>query len=195
MLQINCTLVGVADLMFSKYVPEGKRDDETHDQREHRTWKQKVSVTSGGECFLQPFALKNCLESAAKWLSLKIPGERNKTFTKRFLSGILVTDKLMLTDASGRQLTMDDIDPMELFVPSDGVRGSGKRVIKVFPTLHEWQAEASVIVFDNKITEDVFDRHIDAAGKFIGLGAMRVGNGGINGRFACEDLSSEEVGS
>lgn len=195
MLNVNCTLAGMSDLMFSKYVPDPKRDDETHDQRERRTWKSKVSVDDKGRCFLQPFSLKNCLESAAKWLSLKIPGERNKTFTKRFLSGILVVDKLMLTDEAGRQLTMEDIDPMELFVPSDGVRGSGKRVIKVFPTLHNWRCDASVIVFDNLITEDVMARHLDAAGKFIGLGAMRVQNGGINGRFAVEDLVSEEVES
>jgi len=213
MLQVTFTLAGVSDLMFSKYVAEKKRDDETHDQHERRTWPQKVAVTDDGQCFLQPFALKNCLESAAKWLSLKIPGERNKTFTKRFLSGILVSEKLLLTNAKGKPLTMGDvstrlmervstgivdhgdIDPMELFVPSDGVRGSGKRVIKVFPTLHEWQAAAEIVVFDNKITEEVMHRHLEAAGKFIGLGAMRAGNGGINGRFSVEDLKAEKVES
>ena len=192
MLQVTCTLNGVSDLMFSKYVPEQKRDDETHDQRERRTWPQKVAVTDAGQCFLQPFALKNCLESAAKWLSLKIPGERSKTFTKRFLSGVLVTEKLLLADGNGG-LSMDDIDPMELFVPSDGVRGSGKRVIKMFPTLHSWQCEASLLVFDNKITEDVMARHLDAAGKFIGMGAMRAENGGINGRFSVADLVCDEI--
>lgn len=195
MLQVTCTLNGVSDLMFSRHVPETKRDDETHDQKERRTWEQKVSLTPDGKCFLQPFALKNCLESAAKWLSLKIPGERNKTFTKRFLSGILVVDKLMLTDARGKQLTMADIDPMELFVPSDGIRGSAKRVIKIFPTLHEWSADATIMVFDNLISVDVLERHLDAAGKFIGLGAMRAGNGGINGRFAVTGLEATTVES
>ena len=193
MLQVTCTLKGVSDLMFSRYVAEPKRDDETHDQHERRTWQQKIPYTNDGQCFLQPFALKNCLEGAAKWLSLKIPGERNKTFTKRFLSGIIVSEKLLLTNATGKVLTIDDIDPMELFVPSDGVRGSGKRVIKVFPTLHDWQTVAVIMVFDNKITEDVMERHLDAAGKFIGFGAMRAGNGGINGRFSVADLTSEEV--
>jgi hypothetical protein len=181
--------------MFGKHVPEPKKDDETHDQRERRTWKQKVHVDKNGNLFLPAFALKNGLESAAKWLSLKIPGERSKTYTKRFVSGVLVTENLPLTNGNGKAATMENIDPVELFVPSDGKRGSGTRVIKVFPTLHEWATSAIIHIFDNKITEDVLMRHLDAFGKFICFGAMRVENGGINGRCSVSELKWEEIGT
>ncbi|KKM99274.1 hypothetical protein LCGC14_1149490 [marine sediment metagenome] len=193
MLLCKFTVVGISDLMFGMYVSERKKDDETHDQHERRTWRKKVAVATDGQCFLQPFALKNGLESASQWLSLKIPGESRKTFTKRFIAGILVVDKLLLYKADGSRITLDDVEGRELFVPSDGKRGGSKRVIKIFPTITEWRADAVVHVFDNKITGDVMERHLDAFGKFIGFGSMRVQNGGINGRCAIEEFAAEEV--
>ncbi len=193
MLLCKFTVVGISDLMFGKHVSEPKKDDETHAQHEVRTWRQKVHVTPEGQCFLQPFAMKNGLESAAKWMSMKIPGEAPKTFTKRFASGILVVDKLLLYKADGSPITMDDIEPQELFVPSDGKRGSGKRVLKTFPTVTDWRADAIVNVFDNKITATVMERHLNEFGKFIGFGSMRVENGGVNGRCSIEEFVTEKM--
>ncbi len=193
MLLCKFTVVGISDLMFGKHVSEPKKDDETHAQHEVRTWRQKVHVTPEGQCFLQPFAMKNGLEGAAQWLSLKIPGEARKTFTKRFTSGILVVDKLLLYKANREPLVMDDVEAQELFVPSDGKRGSGKRVVKVFPTVTDWRADAIVHIFDNKITADVMQRHLDAFSKFIGFGSMRVQNGGVNGRCSIEGFVTEKV--
>lgn len=193
MLLVTFDIIGAADLMFGKNVSEKKRDDETHEQKEARCWQQKVHVTADGQCFIQPFALKNCLESAARWLSMSIPGEGKKTFTKRFTSGVLVTEKMLLSDVKGNPLTMKDVDPIEIFAPSDGQRGSKKRVIRIFPTLHDWRTSGEAYLFDSKITEDVFLRHITAAGKFVGFGSMRVENGGINGRFSVENLTSKEM--
>ncbi len=193
MLLCKCKLIGISDLMFGQHVPEPKKDDETHDQREERTWQQKVRVTKDGQCYVQPFALKNCLESAAKWLAMKIPGEGQKTYTKRFTSGILVTEKLLLTDGNGKVLTIKDVDPVRIFAPSDGKRGGPKRVFRIFPTVYSWATAVEIHVFDNKIIEGVMLRHLDAAGKFIGFGSMRVENGGINGRFRVEDFEVNEI--
>ena len=193
MFLATCRLIGVSDLMYGKHVADPKQDDETYNQHEQRTWKEKVHQADDGQLFIQPFALKNCLESAAKWLSLKIPGERSKTYTKRFVSGIMAADRLLLINSEGIAATMSDIDPVNLFVPSDGKRGSGTRVQKVFPTLHAWNTTVAVHVFDNKITENVFFRHMEAAGKFIGFGSMRAENGGINGRFQIDDIVWAEI--
>ena len=184
---------GVSDLMFSRYVAERKKDNETHDQHEERTWRNKVSVLSNGQVYLQPFFMKNTLEFAAQWLGLKIPGERGKMYKDRFVKGLLVQDNMLLEKKSGKSVTMDDIEPVRLFVPSDGKRGSSKRVFRIFPVCHEWNCVARVMVFDNKITPEVFEKHCVAAGQFIGFGAMRVGNGGINGRFAVSDFRYEAL--
>lgn len=174
---------GVSGLCFGKPVDDPKRSEETHEQYERRTWQNKVRTTKEGQCFIQPFALKNALESAARWLSMGIPGEGKKTFTKRFASGVLVQDKMLLTKANNIPITMDDVDPVSMFVPSDGKRGSGKRVYRTFPMLHEWNTSVDVIVLDDKISEEVLRKHLESCGQFIGLGSMRVENGGINGRF------------
>ena len=185
-------ITGVSDLCFGKHVSEPKGDDETHQQYDKRTWRQKVNTLPNGQCFLQPFALKNALESAARWLSMSIPGEGKKTFTKRFASGIIIADRMLLTDHSGKPITIDDVSPEELFVPADGKRGSGKRVPRIFPIVREWATEVEITILDNKITDEVLYRHLDACGKFIGLGSMRVENGGINGRFEAEIVGSSE---
>lgn len=194
MLSISCDLHSMSPLMYGKRVTVPKKDDETHEQHEDRTWSNKVHLTEEGQCFIPPFALKNCLESAARWLSLKIPGEGKKTFTKRFTSGVLVTEKLLLTNSDGSPLVLDDIEPIKLFVPSNGQRGGGTRVDRIFPTLHSWHSSCVINVFDNKITEKIFEKHLSAAGKFIGFLSMRVENGGINGRFGLNNLVSESVG-
>jgi len=193
MQKATCKLTGVSDVMFGAHVSEAKKSDETHDQYEERTWQQKVRTLKDGQVFIQPFALKNALESAAKWLSMGIPGEGKKTFTKRFASGVLVAEKMPLFDGDGKPLTIDDVEPIRIFAPSDGQRGSGRRVFRVFPTVHEWQCETEIIILDGKITETVLEKHLIAAGKFIGFGSMRAENGGINGRFSVDDLALEAI--
>ena len=189
----ECDFIGASDLMFGCPVMEKKRDDETHEQHEERTWTQKVNVAPDGQLFIQPFALKNALESAAGWLKKKIPGEGQATYKKRFVSGVMVVDKMLLTDLSGNALTIDDVVPRPLFVPSDGKRGSSKRVTRIFPTISEWKTHAEIHVFDTKLSGEIVEKHLIAAGKFVGFGSMRVENGGINGRFAVENFQASEL--
>jgi hypothetical protein len=176
-----------SELFFGKPKTSKKLANETHDQFDQRTWKESVSHHEG-KLFIQPFALKNGLESSAKWLSIPIPGEGKKTFTKRFVSGILVVDKLWLTDDTGKALTMEDVEPLSLFVPSDGVRGSGKRVFRIFPSVKSWMAYAEIHVIDQKIDKKILEEHLTCCGNFVGFGSMRAQNGGINGRFSIEEL-------
>ncbi len=180
-------------LMFGKKVSDAKEDNETHEQYEHRTWRQKVHVDDQtGQVFIPPFALKNAFESAGKWLSMPIKGEGKKTFTKRFTSGTLVIDRIMLTH-NNKPITMDDVAPQVLFVPSDGKRGSARRVERIFPTVTSWAGEARIWVLDPKISDDVLLKHMECIGSFVGFGSMRVENGGVNGRFVIEDFDMQEV--
>lgn len=175
-----------SDLMFGRYVLDEKTKDETHEQYEQRTWKGKVHEQDG-QCFIQPFALKNALESAGKWLSMKIPGEGKKTFTDRFRKGVLVTDRMMLSDG-GKPVDMEQVEPRSLFVPSDGKRGGPRRVFRIFPTISGWSTTVRLHVLDGKIDESVLMDHLQCVGDFIGFGSMRVENGGINGRFRVDSL-------
>jgi hypothetical protein len=158
---------GMSPLSQSKHHTEPKVGEETNDAHERRTWRHRMHVTKDGCVFIPPMAAKNGLVAAAKFLNRKIPGEGQKTFTKRFESGILCMEPLVLP------VKRDEVSSEELFVPSDGIRGSGKRVIKVFGVIPEWAGRFVVQVIDEKISQSVFADHAEAWGKFIGVGRFR----------------------
>ncbi len=126
MFQCRMKFRGIGDLMRGRYVDDPKRDDESHDQREQRTWPNKVALTADGQCYIPPFALKNALRSAGKWLDVKLKGK--STYTKRLVAGTQVFDKMLLTDHKGKPLTIDHIDPIVLFVPANGRSGDAGSV-------------------------------------------------------------------
>jgi hypothetical protein len=122
-------------------------------------------------------AFKNALSEVARFLGEKIPGKRNATYTKHFEAGVLVLDGPKI------QTKLDDVQCETLFVPADGVRGSGKRVWKRFPLIREWKADVTFHVLDETITEQAFEYHLRQAGSFIGIGRFRPRNNGFYGRF------------
>jgi len=77
----------------------------------------------------------------------------------------------------------------KLFVPSDGLAGSGKRVTKCFPRIPEWEASGEFIILDNIIDEEVFRMMLKHAGTFIGLGRWAPRNAGLYGRFAVKNVT------
>jgi hypothetical protein len=177
-------LTSVSPMFFGAPVLETKRSDETHEQREERLWPKKVHTTPEGQAYIQPFALKNAIESAGSRLNMKLTGKA--TYTKLFRQGVMVVNPLLLETMDGKPVTVEHIHPRPLFVPSDGKKGSGRRVMRIFPEVMAWTAVATVTVLDPRITPEITLAHIAEAGKFIGFGSMRVENGGINGRFSVE---------
>jgi hypothetical protein len=101
----------------------------------------------------------------------------------------MVFQPTILLDMNGQPIKAASIEPLWLNVPSDGQTGGTKRVPKAFPEVKEWKGTVEVVVLDDVITKDVLMRHLTQAGNFIGLGAMRVANGGICGRFQVVSLT------
>lgn len=178
-----------SQFMSGAPVTDVKGPNETHDQFEKRTWQQKIRTNKEGLVVLNQFAVKNALEGSAKRLKRKIPGERNSTFTKLFMQGVMIGSIPLLKLPDGKPCRPDDFTGQPLFVPSDGKRGGGKRVYRIFPTIDAWRCDIDLIVIDPKITEEVLKEHLTEAGVFIGLGSMRAENGGVNGRFTVEHIS------
>lgn len=178
----TATLQSIAPYSQSGFHDTPKLDKETPDDYEKRTWRSRLHETQDGHVFIPPMAFKNCLADAAKFVSRKIPGKRNATYTKHFLSGVLVTDGLVLPDVAA------EVEGEWLFVPADGVRGSGKRVKKCYPVIREWTGQITFHVLDDTITESVFLETLQEAGNFIGIGRFRPQNGGYYGRFTVTDL-------
>jgi len=160
-------------------------EKEAPDAYERRTWRHRLHIDGAGQVYIPPMALKNCLQDAAKFLSLKIPGKANATYTKHFDAGVMVIDELKLG------IHADDVEPESLYVPSDGRPGGGKRVTKLFPLIRSWEAETTIYILDPTITEAVLRRHLDEAGTLIGMGRFRPRNRGFYGRF--DVVSLQEV--
>lgn len=181
---MKCKLVGAGPLGFGAPVRSPQNDGENYDAYEERTWREKAHILDG-RVILQPTALKNCLASVARYMGEKIKGHGSKTWTKKFESGILVVDPVVL-DAK-----LEDLTPEKQFLPSDGVRGGGKRVWKTFPVLTEWKASASFYIVDPMLEQlpEKVEEYLRRAGELIGFGWFRPERNGWYGRFTVEAFS------
>lgn len=173
-------LKSVSPYSQSRHYDVPKLEREIARDYEARTWRHRMHSTPDGRVFIPPTAFKNALSDAAKYLSIQIPGKGKSTYTKHIEAGVMVIDPLEL------QIKTADVDGEWLFVPSDGIRGSGKRVDKCFPVIPSWSGEIDVHVLDEIVTSDVLSNVFEAAGKLIGIGRFRPRNNGFYGRFAAE---------
>ena len=171
------TIKGVAPYCASRFHNSPKLDKETPDAFEQRTWREKAHYDADGNAFVPGRAFKFALMSAAKQLGLQVPGRGKKTYKDAFANGVLVLENLLLKTAR------EDVKSVTVHVNADGVRGSGKRVLRNFPIFHEWGGKLTFHIVNDMIVREVFEQHIREAGKFIGVGQNRPENSGEHGRF------------
>lgn len=183
MKTVQVKLTSISPYSQSRYHDSPKLDKERPDAQEARVWREKMHVTEDGHVFIPSMSFKNALSEAAKYLSIQIPGKGKSTFTKHFEGGVMVVDHLVL------DVKKEDVLPEWLFVPSDGRRGSGKRVKKCFPLIPKWSGVVTFAILDETITEEVFKYHLEQAGNFIGLGRFRPRNNGYYGRFKVDSIN------
>jgi hypothetical protein len=155
---------------------------ETSDDHEKRTWRDRCHSNEQGYVIIPPNVWKNSLSDTAKFLSKPIPGKGKSTYTKHFMSGILVVDALVLP------IKKEDVDGVWLFLPSDGRPGGSTRVKKCFPTIPHWSGDVRYYILDETITEEVFHQHLVDCGNFIGIGVFRPRANGYQGRFRVKDI-------
>jgi hypothetical protein len=97
-------------------------------------------------------------------------------------------------------INKSDVQSETLFLPADGKRGSGKRVWKTYPVLHQWSGDVELIILDetvlqtshrsgNTILQDI----VEGAGQFIGLHRFRPRKNGWYGRFVVTNFAVEAL--
>jgi hypothetical protein len=185
----HLTLVGLTPYSQSRKHDEPKLKGESADAYERRTWRSQLNVgrVDGQETVVIPaHGLQQALIAAARYSKRQIPGQGKATWTAKFGSGIMLLDDPPLgIDPAG-------VSSIEISANPDGVRGSGKRVQKVFPVMNDWQTTFDLHILDPIITRDVFFEITEIAGMFIGLGRFRPEKGGSNGRFRIGTLDWED---
>jgi hypothetical protein len=169
----------------SRFHQTEKLEKETPEDYEKRTWREKAHFTTDSRLFIPPMCFKNCISEASAFLGERIKGKGQATWRKHFLAGLQVFQPLVLP------IRKDDVPGEWVFCNADGKKGSGTRVMRCFPVLHEWEGNVLFHLFDDAITKDVFERHLREAGNFIGIGRFRCINGGFYGRFMVESLAWE----
>jgi len=182
---VSCEFV--SPFSMSKFVSIEKEKKENFADYEKRVWRERMHYFPKTlEIFIPPMMIKNCLAAVAKYLSMQIPGKGKSTYTKHFEAGILLSEEIPLG------IKRDDVDGEWLHVPSDGRRGGTTRVAKCFPYIPAGtQFNFNALIVDDTITREVFEYHLEQAGKFIGLGRFRPRNNGYYGRFKILSLSFE----
>lgn len=185
-ITVTAKLKSTTPYSQSKYITLPKKNKESHQDYEDRTWRHRQHFDEDGNVFIPPMAIKNCISEAAKYLSISIPGKGKSTYTKHFEAGVLCADRIYIG------YDWEKVQGETLYVPSDGRRGGSTRVPKTFPMMPKWEGEATILVLDRTITKDVFEHVIKEAGSLIGIGRFRPRNNGYYGRFTVESLTWDD---
>ena len=182
MREVIAELQSISPYSQGKHYDVPKLAKERPDDYERRTWRERMHTSAEGFVFIPPLAFKNCLSSIAKYLGMQIPGKGKATYTKHFESGVLVLEAMQLP------IKASAVAGEWVPVPSNGVRGYGKRVLKCFPLIPEWHGKVRFHVLDDTVTETVFAEHLAQSGQFIGIGRFRPQSNGYYGRFVVKSL-------
>lgn len=183
-MKYSVELESASELLSGRYYAHEieKGPQETHSDYEVRTWRGRLHTNQAGHVFLPGEGFKRSLDESASRRGDKLKG--NATFSKRFLSGVIVfEDAILLNPKTSKPIIAEDVNPKVIFAPSDGKRNGPKRVIKYFPCVPAWKSTVEFDVVDDVISQQIFKQTLEYAGAFIGVGSMRAGNGGIAGRF------------
>ncbi len=136
-------------------------------------------------------AFKQCWDTTAYKRGIKIPGRRGATFKSFFASGFFVEGDVPISN--GKPITKDAVYALSINANADGVRGSGKRVPRMFPQVDKYHGVVSCTIVDDVITRDIFEQHVKAGGMIVGIGRFRPEKGGTNGRFRATKFEWKEV--
>jgi hypothetical protein len=182
----HVTIEGIAPYSQSHQHDEPKLEGENANDYDVRTWRSKMNVETrnGRQTVVIPaHGMMQCIAAAAKYSKKQIPGQGKATWTAKFTAGIALLEAVSIdTDPAS-------VNAVIISANADGVRGSGKRVPRRFPSIPAgWRASFDVYILDPIIIESVFREMVELAGIFIGIGQFRPQNGGTNGRFRLIEL-------
>jgi hypothetical protein len=178
MYEVIATLRGrdySASRSYSHEVPHKEKEKE--DAYDLRTWREKGHYNEKGELYIPGMAFKQAIDTAARSLSIVIPGKGKQTYTKNFVAGVLCVDNL------NTGVTKDQVGMQKIFANATGIRGAGKRVWRHYPQIPTWEGTTTFMILDRTITPDIFLEVLESAGTFVGVGRFRPERGGTNGRF------------
>jgi len=165
-----------------------KKDKESAADYDLRTWRERCTTNDDGIVCIPGMAIKMALDATAKKLKEKVPGKGAKTWIDYVIGGVVPSDLMFPIGVS-----KDKVDFIDIWANADGVRGSGKRVMRRFPIIKKWSCTISLDVLDNSLPADLIERYLGEAGLIVGIGRFRPEKGGMNGRFRVKSVKWSEM--
>ena len=193
-------IVGITNLSFGKNhghpapKKKGAKNNDDWEEFESKVWRDKMHCDEKtGHVFVPPFALSSGLSDTAKLLGENVKGKGKATYTKRFMTSIVIEAEqlFIINPDTGKPYHRNDdaIEPKTYFCNSNGTRGSGTRVNRTFPEIRQWRInDVSMLVLNVDISKEILLYHAQMCGQVIGIGRYRPQNGGTNGRFLIENF-------
>jgi|SRR5687768_5578497 len=190
MYRFSATLVGTAPLLFGAVKKSMKEGNELDDEFELRTWRERLNLNKNNEVVMSGYAIKSCVLDAASYLSERIKGQGQKTYSGKFQAGLRADAvEFPVLDGDGSPIKSEDVERLSKFVPADGKSGGGKRVWRHFPIIHEWQIPCRLIITDEIIDPERVAKYLQSGGSFKGLGTWRPARKGDYGTFIIDEDS------
>jgi len=182
------TIVSLSPMSQSRQHTVPKLEGERLDDYDARTWRDKLNLNYAGTHVVIPaHGFQQAVAAAAKYSKRQIPGQGKATWTAKFTAG------LMLLADPEIDTPLDKVFQVAISANADGVRGSGKRVVRRFPMIPMgWTSTFEIHILDPIITQPVMAEMLEIAGMFIGLGRFRPEKGGTNGRFRVQELTWDD---
>lgn len=143
-----------------------------------RTWREQCTFDEAGIIAIPAMAIKMGLDSTARKLKERVPGKGTKTWIDYFVGGVIPGAQHFTIG-----LPKDKVDFIDIWANADGIRGSGKRVMRRFPIIPKWKSEIVLDIVDDSIPSPLIEKYLSECGKLIGIGRFRPEKGGFNGRF------------
>lgn len=177
-----CQLTSASPYSPANFIMTLKNDNESDREWETRCWRERIHTNKAGQVVIPSTQFSGAIKTAASYLNIKIPGERNRTFTKHFDSGVMVFDPLELP------LTPDDVEGEWLMLHAQPGSMHQTRVAKCMPRIDEWNGVVTYTILDPKITKHVFAEVLAFSGSQIGIGRWRPAKKGTYGRYRVTEL-------
>jgi hypothetical protein len=202
MQTFTCHLSSLSPYSQSYYFSTAKPLKMKPDEFDELYWREHAHVVKSGpqagHMVIPAQHFKNALAEVAKYLSVRIAGKGQSTYSKNFRAGVLVPSDLILPVKVAQKTGLPDPDEVAagLDVPceavmcaADGKPGSAKKVKRHFPIVNQWAGDVTFLVVDETIDEATFVTHLRHAGQMIGIGRWRPINNGRYGRFLLDSYT------
>ena len=174
------------DSDFPKEVKEKPAD------YEERTWREKAHWNAKGQFYIPSIQFLKALQSTASYLSEKIPGKGQSTWSKNFRAGITCFSEEGIVCP---EYTRKNVPEIRVHCDAQGMKGGkgGSQVVRVFPQIPSWAGELSLVIIDSTISPELLERYLKECGLLNGVGRWRPQNGGLNGRFEVVGMSLKKA--